>query len=47
MALIKEVHLNGQTVVMVTHEPDIAAQCQRIVRLQDGLVLSDQRVAGG
>jgi putative ABC transport system ATP-binding protein len=47
MALIKDVHRNGQTVVMVTHEPDIAEQCQRIVRLQDGRVLSDQRVAGG
>ena len=46
MALIKDVHRNGQTVVMVTHEPDIAEQCQRIVRLQDGRVLSDQRVAG-
>ncbi len=47
MALIKDVHRNGQTVVMVTHEPDIAEQCQRIVRLQDGRVLSDQRMAGG
>jgi putative ABC transport system ATP-binding protein len=46
MALIKDVHRNGQTVVMVTHEPDIAEQCQRIVRLQDGRVLSDQRVTG-
>ena len=46
MALIKDVHRNGQTVVMVTHEPDIAEQCQRIVRLQDGRVLSDQRVQG-
>jgi putative ABC transport system ATP-binding protein len=46
MALIKDVHRNGQTVVMVTHEPDIAEQCQRIVRLQDGRILSDQRVAG-
>jgi len=46
MALIKDVHQNGQTVVMVTHEPDIAEQCQRIVRLQDGRVLSDQRMAG-
>ncbi|WP_426343608.1 ABC transporter ATP-binding protein [Pseudoduganella sp. R-32] len=46
MALIKDVHRNGQTVVMVTHEPDIAEQCQRIVRLQDGRVLSDHRVAG-
>ncbi len=47
MALIKDVHRAGQTVVMVTHEPDIAEQCQRIVRLQDGRVLSDQRLAGG
>ncbi|WP_342119388.1 ABC transporter ATP-binding protein [Pseudoduganella sp. OTU4001] len=47
MALIKDVHQNGQTVVMVTHEPDIAGQCQRIVRLQDGRVLSDQLVSGG
>ncbi len=47
MALIKDVHRNGQTVVMVTHEPDIAEQCQRIVRLQDGRVLSDHCVAGG
>lgn len=47
MALIKDVHQNGQTVVMVTHEPDIAAQCQRIVRLQDGRVLSDHLVAEG
>lgn len=47
MALIKDVHQNGQTVVMVTHEPDIADQCERIVRLQDGRVLSDQRMTGG
>jgi putative ABC transport system ATP-binding protein len=47
MALIKDVHRAGQTVVIVTHEPDIAEQCQRIVRLQDGRVLSDQRMAGG
>lgn len=47
MALIKDVHQNGQTVVMVTHEPDIAEQCQRIVRLQDGRVLSDRLVNGG
>jgi putative ABC transport system ATP-binding protein len=45
--LIKEVHRNGQTVVMVTHEPEIAAQCQRIVRLHDGRVLSDVRNAPG
>ena len=43
LALIEELHRNGQTVVMVTHEPEIAARCQRIVRLQDGRVISDVR----
>jgi putative ABC transport system ATP-binding protein len=43
LALIRELHASGQTVVMVTHEPEIAAQCQRIVRLQDGRVISDVR----
>jgi putative ABC transport system ATP-binding protein len=41
LALIREVHAAGQTVVMVTHEPDIAGQCQRVVRLQDGRIVSD------
>jgi putative ABC transport system ATP-binding protein len=44
MDLIREVHAEGQTVVMVTHEPEIAEQCQRIVRLRDGKVVSDERV---
>jgi putative ABC transport system ATP-binding protein len=39
--LIREVHAGGQTVVMVTHEPEIAEQCQRIVRLRDGRIVSD------
>lgn len=43
LSLIKEVHRSGQTVVMVTHEPEIAEQCHRIVRLHDGQVLSDTR----
>lgn len=41
LALIKDLHQNGQTVVMVTHEPEIAEQCQRIVRLHDGKIMSD------
>jgi putative ABC transport system ATP-binding protein len=45
LSLIHELHDGGQTVVMVTHEPDIAAQCQRIVRLRDGRVVSDTRTA--
>ena len=43
--LIREVHAGGQTVIMVTHEPEIAEQCQRIVRLRDGRVMSDTRAA--
>jgi putative ABC transport system ATP-binding protein len=45
MNLIREVHAGGQTVVIVTHEPEIADQCQRVVRLRDGIVMSDQRLA--
>jgi putative ABC transport system ATP-binding protein len=34
---------NGQTVIMVTHEQDIAAHARRVVVLRDGLVSSDDR----
>lgn len=47
LALIHELHAGGQTVVMVTHEPDIAAECQRVVRLLDGRVVSDKRAGQG
>ena len=35
----------GKTVVMVTHEPDVAAHCKRIVRMRDGVVARDELVA--
>lgn len=38
MGLFKEVHASGMTIVVVTHENEIAAQTQRIIRLSDGLV---------
>lgn len=41
LALIKDLHKNGQTIVMVTHEPEIAAQSNRVVRLHDGNVIGD------
>src|ERR1700691_3389639 len=37
----------GQTVIMVTHEPDIAAHARRVIVLRDGLVASDDRYAAG
>mgnify|MGYP001553438608 FL=1 len=45
MALIDQVHDEGQTVIMVTHEPDIAAHCRRVIRLDDGRVEYDRRQA--
>jgi putative ABC transport system ATP-binding protein len=43
MAIFQRLHRErGLTVVIVTHEPDIAAYCQRLVRLRDGRVVADQ-----
>ncbi|WP_426105873.1 ABC transporter ATP-binding protein [Massilia sp. TSP1-1-2] len=41
MSLFDTLHAEGQTVIIVTHEPDIAAHCRRAVRLADGKVQSD------
>ncbi len=41
MALLDEIHRNGNTIILVTHEEDIAQHAQRIVRLRDGLIESD------
>ena len=41
MALFDSLHAAGQTIIVVTHEPDIAARCLRVVRLRDGRVESD------
>jgi putative ABC transport system ATP-binding protein len=45
MDLIRALHAGGQTVIVVTHEPEIAEQCQRVVRLRDGRVMSDTMAA--
>jgi putative ABC transport system ATP-binding protein len=36
----------GRTVVLITHEPDVAEQSKRIVRLSDGEIIADRRIAG-
>ena len=42
MRLFSEIHRNGNTIVLVTHEEDIAHYAHRIIRLRDGLVESDE-----
>jgi putative ABC transport system ATP-binding protein len=42
MALFDELHANGQTIILVTHEPDIADHARRTVVLRDGLIESDR-----
>jgi putative ABC transport system ATP-binding protein len=42
MQLFAEIHRKGNTLVMVTHEPDIARHAHRIIRLKDGEVESDE-----
>ena len=43
MNLITDIHKLGNTVVLVTHEEDIAGYAQRVVRLRDGLIESDRK----
>jgi putative ABC transport system ATP-binding protein len=45
MAVFRDLHRQGQTIVMVTHEHDIAAQAARVVTLRDGVIATDQRQA--
>jgi putative ABC transport system ATP-binding protein len=43
MGLFDEIHANGNTVILVTHEEDIAAHAHRIIRLRDGVIESDNK----
>jgi putative ABC transport system ATP-binding protein len=43
MGLFEEIHNKGNTIILVTHEEDIAMHAHRIIRLKDGLVESDSK----
>jgi putative ABC transport system ATP-binding protein len=47
MGLFEELSRKGNTIILVTHEEDIARHARRVVRLHDGLISSDEPVANG
>lgn len=44
MEFIQQLNDEGKTILMVTHEEDIANMCKRIVRLRDGVIIEDKKV---
>lgn len=43
MNLFKHLNQQGTTIIMVTHDPRVAAQCERVVKIIDGRIVSDSR----
>ena len=44
MSLIQEINNSGKTILVVTHEEDIAKMCKRVVRLKDGVIVDDKKI---
>jgi len=42
MKLVKELNDNGQTFIIVTHNPDVAKECKRVIQLKDGRIVKDK-----
>jgi putative ABC transport system ATP-binding protein len=46
LGIFARLNAEGRTVVLITHEPDVAEQSKRVIRLSDGQVVEDQRTLG-
>jgi putative ABC transport system ATP-binding protein len=46
LRIFARLNTEGRTVVLITHEPDVAAQAKRVLRLQDGRIVDDRRLCG-
>jgi putative ABC transport system ATP-binding protein len=46
LAIFSRLNAEGRTVVLITHEPDVAAQSKRLIRLSDGEIVEDSRTSG-
>jgi len=44
LELFEKIHESGNTVILVTHEPDIAQRTHRIIRLRDGVIETDEKI---
>jgi ABC-type lipoprotein export system ATPase subunit len=47
LGLLRDLHGAGRTIVLITHEADVAAQAARVVRVRDGQVVDDSGASAG
>jgi len=45
MALLKDLHAEGRTIILITHDEHVAAHAKRVIRIQDGRILDDAQIA--